>query len=159
MEMPDVVLACRLLINTNILEEKQRLARATAGKLTYANMKKQLRTIHECGCNNSVSEDAKVKIEASYSDDKENTTEMFYSNNSKKGYNRGNNRGFNKRGSSYNTREKENGRNGRRKNSFDRYGNISSCNICESINLWSNDCPENRYEAEMSLFSDDIQEC
>ena len=78
MEMPDVVLACRLLINTNILEEKQRLARATAGKLTYANMKKQLRTIHECGCNNSVSEDAKVKIEASYSDGKENTTEMCF---------------------------------------------------------------------------------
>ena len=78
MEMPDVVLACRLLINTNILEEKQRLARATAGKLTYANMKKQLRTIHECGCNNSVSEDAKVKIEASYSDDKENTREMCF---------------------------------------------------------------------------------
>ena len=78
MEMPDVVLACRLLINTSILEEKQRLARATAGKLTYANMKKQLRTIHECGCNNSVSEDAKVKTEASYSDDKENTTEMCF---------------------------------------------------------------------------------
>ena len=78
MEMPDVVLACRLLINTNISEEKQRLVRATVGKLTYANMKKQLRTIHECGCNNSVSEDAKVKTEASYSDDKENTTEMCF---------------------------------------------------------------------------------
>ena len=40
-------------------------------KLTYANMKKHLTTIHGCGSNGSVSEeDAKIKIEASYSDDK-----------------------------------------------------------------------------------------
>ena len=116
------------------MEEKQGLVRVIKGKLTYANMKKQLRAIHDCGSNDSFSEeDAKLKIEASYSDDKEDTRErnVFYSNSSKKGYNRGNNRGFYKRGSSYNTRrETENKRNERRKNPFERDGNISRCNIC-----------------------------
>ena len=62
------------------------------GKLTYANMMEELRAIHD-----SVSkEDAKIKIEASYNDDKEETRErdVFYSNSSKKGYNCGNDRGF-----------------------------------------------------------------
>ena len=46
------------------------------GKLTYANMKKQLRAIHDCGSNDSVSEqEAKVKNEASYSRDKEDIGE------------------------------------------------------------------------------------
>ena len=39
------------------------------------------------------------------------------------------------------------------------YGNISRCNTCESIYHWSTECPEKRYEAEISLFSNDIQEC
>ena len=69
MDMPDVVLGCRLLIN----------ARTTMGKLTYVNMKKQSRAIHACGSNDSVSEeDAKVKIEASYINDKEDTREMCF---------------------------------------------------------------------------------
>ena len=83
MEMPDVILVYWLLINANISEEKQqRLARETVGKLAYANMKKQLTAIHGCSFNDFVSdEDAKVTIEASYSDDKEDTRErdVFYS--------------------------------------------------------------------------------
>ena len=70
--MSDAIFAYQLLINTNISEENQKLARATMGKLMYLNMKKQLRAIHNCGSNDPVSaEDAKVKIEASYSDDKD----------------------------------------------------------------------------------------
>ena len=97
------------------------------GKLTNANMKKQLRTIHDCGSNDSVSgEDAKVKIETSYSDDKKDTREMFYSNNSKNGYNRGNNSLIREVVVilSYNTkRERENRRNVGRKNPLDKDGN------------------------------------
>ena len=68
--------------------KKNRLRRGTMGKLTYAKMKKQLRALHDCVANDSGSvEDAKVKFEASYSDDKEDTRErdVFYSNSSKKG--------------------------------------------------------------------------
>ena len=138
-----------MLIKANILEEKQRPARATTGNLTYANMKKQLRAIHDCG---SVSgEDAKVTIETSCSDDKKDTRErdVFDSNSSKKRYNRGKSKGFYKSSSSYNTRiEKENRRNGRRKNPLDRDGNISRCNISESPYHWSTNCPENKHETE-----------
>ena len=113
------------------------------GKLTYANMKKQLRATHDCGSNDSVSEDdANVKTEASYSDDKEDTRERdeFYSNSGNKGYNSRNDRVFYKRGSSYNTtRETENRRNGRWKKPLDRDGNMSRCKICESIDHWSTD--------------------
>ena len=79
------------------------------GKLTYVNMMEQLRAIHD----SASKEDAKVKIEESYSDDKEETRErdVFYSNSSKKGNgislltaNCENDRGFYNRGSSYNTR-------------------------------------------------------
>lgn len=115
------------------------------GKLTYANMKKQLRATHDCGSNDSVSEDdANVKTEASYSDDKEDTRERdeFYSNSGNKGYNSRNDRVFYKRGSSYNTtRETENRRNGRWKKPLDRDGNMSRCKICESIDHWSTDSP------------------
>lgn len=41
------------------------------GKLTYVNMMEQLRAIHD----SASKEDAKVKIEGSYSDDKEETRE------------------------------------------------------------------------------------
>ena len=79
------------------------------GKLTYVNMMEQLRAIHD----SASKEDAKVKIEGSYSDDKEETRErdVFYSNSSKRGNgislltaNCENDRGFYNRGSSYNTR-------------------------------------------------------
>lgn len=58
------------------------------GKLSYANMKKQSRALHDCDSNDSVSvEVVKVKIKASYSDEKDYTRErdVFYSNSSKKG--------------------------------------------------------------------------
>ena len=69
MEMSDAIVVYQLLINANIPEERQRLARVTMGKLTYVTMKKQLRAIHDC-CSNYSHEDAKVKTEASCSDDK-----------------------------------------------------------------------------------------
>ena len=125
-------------------------------------MKKQLTAIHGCSFNDFVSdEDAKVTIEASYSDDKEDTRErdVFYSDSCNNSCNLENNRGFYKRGSSYTKRrEIESRRNGRRKNPLDRDGNISHCKLCESVNHCSTDCPEKRHEAEMS-FSNDTQEC
>ena len=42
------VLAYKLLINANISEEKQSMCSATMGKLTFGNIKKQLKVIHDC---------------------------------------------------------------------------------------------------------------
>ena len=44
----DGVLAYKLLINANISEEKQSMCRATMEKLTFGNIKKQLKIIHDC---------------------------------------------------------------------------------------------------------------
>ena len=41
-ELPDAVLAYRLLKSANVSEQKQTLARATISKLTFEDMKKQL---------------------------------------------------------------------------------------------------------------------
>ena len=48
MKYADGVLAYKLLINANISEEKQSMCRATMGKLTFENIKKQLKVIHDC---------------------------------------------------------------------------------------------------------------
>ena len=55
--------------------------------------------------------------------------------------------------------ERENRKNGRQKNPSKRDDDISCCNICESISHWFAYCPEKRNEAEISLLSNDIQEC
>ena len=54
--------------------------------------------------------------------------------------------------------KQKNRRHGGHKNPLDRDGNLSCCNICESIYNWFTDCLEKRHEAEISLFSNDIQE-
>ena len=48
MKYADGVLAYKLLINANISEEKQSMCRANMGKLTFGNIKKQLKVIHDC---------------------------------------------------------------------------------------------------------------
>ena len=48
MKYADGVSAYRLLINANISEEKQSMCRTTTGKLTFGNIKKQLKVIHDC---------------------------------------------------------------------------------------------------------------
>ena len=80
-------LAYRLLINVNISEDKQRLARATMGNLTYVNMKKQLRAIQDCDFNDSVlDEEAKVKLKRHVVMIKQiPDRDMFFSTSNKKG--------------------------------------------------------------------------
>ena len=46
MKYADGVLAYKLLINANISEEKQSMCRAIMGKLTFENIKRQLKVIH-----------------------------------------------------------------------------------------------------------------
>ena len=45
MELPDGVLACRLLTSANLSEQYEPLATATLTELTYDNMKRQLKKI------------------------------------------------------------------------------------------------------------------
>ena len=51
MELPSAVLACKLLINADLPDDKQIMARTTVGELTFENMKRQLKGIHNISGN------------------------------------------------------------------------------------------------------------
>ena len=101
-ELPDGVLAYRLLKSANLSSEHEQLARATLPSLTYANMKNQLKKIFD---NNSTSVPVSVKIEPTYNTT-HNEAEAYYtrgggSNYFRGGFQRGRGR-FNYRGGSGN---------------------------------------------------------
>ena len=88
MKYPDSVLAYKLLINANISEEKQQMCRATMGKLSFENIKKQLKVIHDA----TGMESKSVKSETSEVVVKEEPvfeTENFFGN-AQRGFWRGN---------------------------------------------------------------------
>ena len=68
MELPDGVLACGLLKSANISEQKQTLARATIGKLTFDDMKKQIKAIYDQIGDSSQSSfsEPPIKLEPTY---------------------------------------------------------------------------------------------
>jgi len=101
-ELPDGVLAYRLLKSANLSSEHEQLARATLPSLTYDNMKNQLKKIFN---NNSTSVPVSVKIEPTYNTT-HNEAEAYYtrgggSNSFRGGFQRGRGR-FNFRGGSSN---------------------------------------------------------
>ena len=75
MELPTGVLAYRMLKSANISEEKQQLVRATLDALTYEDMKKKLKAIH-----NIISDDndMKIKLESTYLSNQEEMNEALY---------------------------------------------------------------------------------
>ena len=105
MDLPTGVLAYRMLKSANISEEKQQLVKVTLVALTYKDMKKKLKAIHNSVSNEN--DDGKIKIESSYwtKDDCANN-ESFYSNTNYRfrgmGY-KSNIRGNKDRGKVYNS--------------------------------------------------------
>ena len=113
-ELPDAVLAYRLLKSANVSEEKQTLARATISKLTFEDMKKQLKAIFDQqadSLNQQEYKDVPVKIEPTYhSQDVQNDSEekrvlysksQLHNNNSRgfKGWRGGSSTRYSQRGS------------------------------------------------------------
>ena len=70
-------MAYRLLNNADIGHEREQLARATLAKLTYSNMKDQLRKIFDETCLgfSSPKLDQDIKIES------DSSADVYYSNN------------------------------------------------------------------------------
>ena len=67
MELPDRVLAYRLLKSANTSKEKQQLARATLTELTFDNMRKQLKAIHESASDlYDIQTELPIKVEPVY---------------------------------------------------------------------------------------------
>ena len=96
MTLPSGVLAYRVLKGANLTPEKQQLARATITELTYENMKKQLKAIHDSSSSNSI-DSFEIKPEPTFVNETKDEY-IFYGNSSS---NRGRfnfNRGYNNGG-------------------------------------------------------------
>ena len=173
MALPDAVLAYRLLNNANIGHEReQQLARATLAKLTYSNMKDQLRKIFDETCLGFSS----PKLDQDIKTESDNSADVYYSNNRRQGGNCGRGRmnqrggyvsgGYVSRGRSQ--QSKQHGGSVRKRNPVDADGKITKCIICKSIFHWAKDCPD-RDKAEIppdnektmyvTLFNEEIEHC
>ena len=176
MKYPDSVLAYKLLINANISEEKQQMCRATMGTLSFENIKKQLKVIHDATGMNSKS----VKSETSEVVVKEEPvfeTENFFGNaqrgfwrgnrgtrNSARGAYRGNygargnQRKFLEETDQEQGKQRDNtGTSMKKKNPTDKYGRITRCGFCQSIYHWVRDCPD-KDEEHIGLFTNQNQQ-
>ena len=65
MTLQSAVLTYRVLESANLSSEKQQPARATTAELTYENMKKELKVIHDSSPLNS-SNGFDIKLESAY---------------------------------------------------------------------------------------------
>ncbi len=159
MELTSGVSAYQLLKNANITNEKQQLVRATIGELSYENMQKQLKAIHDHS-DKAEFNSLPVKVEPAYLAAGEEQSLYGcsggrYGNNSR--FMRG--RGFQNRGRfSTNFSSKQ----VRKKNPLDAFGNTSKCAICQSIFHWARDCPDKLHqqeEVQITLFTSAVQDC
>ena len=172
MNYADAVLAYKLLINANISEEKQSMCRATMVKLTFANIKRQLKVIHDStgiGTQND-GQNVTVKEEHVFETEYSDSDNFFAQSNRGPGrpWNRGGrqsrgyrgNYGFNNRGHPQrNWRSMGEPDRDKKKNPLDKYGRVTKCGICQSILHWARDCPdrESGTGEQISLFSNEIQ--
>ena len=173
-ELPSAVLAYRLLKSANLSEEKQQLARATISDLTYDNMKRQLKAIHD-SLPASSNQSLEIKKEPTFV--AETTSDNYFSNNSSNNFSgnksfyhgrynhrRGNynNRGRQGKPNNFNSRDQNTDKWGCKTNPLDSSGNISKSSICHSIYHWYQNCPEkvsensDSYDIKLNLFTKEV---
>ena len=184
LELPDGVLAYRLLRSANLSDAHQQLARATLSSLTYANMQNQLKKIFtDSSCQSVPSATVAVKVEPVNTD-----TEAGYGQADSLFVQRGRaqsvGRGFNRRGRGGGPRfasrpplrgsgtnwtsrggSRDPGPAGQsasqrtraksRQNPRDSKGNVTTCAVCNSWFHWAKDCPDRGEVFEASACSDD----
>ena len=169
MVLPNGVLAYKVLNNANISPEKKQLIRATVLTLTYENMTKQLKAIHDSSGNSVNSNDNfDNKCEPVYYADKS----LDYSHQAPKDGYRGS-RGSNSRNrdsrfpNQFKKQSCSNSENydkwGYKTNPLDKSGNVTCCLICKSIYHWANSCPnkvkDSSEDVNITLFTQEMHEC
>ena len=121
MELPDTVLAFKLLDSCQLsLQEKQLALTATKGDKSYLSMKSALKRIFGDKMNNQNLSERSIKF-------KEESA--FYTGQQRY---QGKSKNFNK----FQTRSKG------KTNPLNKYGKPSRCSICQSIFHWRKDCPD-----------------
>ena len=182
MELPDGVLAYRLLKSANIDSIKQTMVRSSIAKLSLDEVKKQLKAVHDNTVqSSSTATDVAIKLENTYfcedghmNKDEEYNTLYTYSSRGRgrfhgkdsKGYYIANRAGYRGRGIARGkTNDKMNkssdggSKKGHKLNPADAAGNPRQCVICKSIMHFVKDCPHNDdEEEEITLFSNGVQD-
>ena len=160
------MLAFRVLKAANLPRHQEQLAKATITELTLDKMKSQLKKIYGLGTETqSVKEEAKEEVMPALEGDDDDEAKIMYERsytNQRSYRSRGGFRGkpsYGSRGRSSRGSDHFRGSNNQKKgkNPLDNYGNISRCEICESINHWANNCPDRiRSRQETYQLEDDF---
>lgn len=143
-DLPDAVVACRLIKSCNLSEVHFQLALSTTPTMTFENMRNTLKKLFaECG-NNLNTTNRNIVVEASAGSEPGSVGEALYSE--RHGLGGG---AYSARGQSYSRRRPDQGWQGprraagnRRSNPVGRNGRVTTCNICGSIRHWARECPE-----------------
>ena len=163
-EIPDVVLAYRLLKSANITENQHQMVRATIAKITYKDMKEQLKKVCSSSSFLSCSNNQAVEIKSEPAEDtfeadtfygsgySKKTKKLPYSSHvdREKQYYQPKQNPYASNSSRYGTQqsheslqdEKDKFFGIRGKNPLDKFGNNTRCYICDSINHWHQECPD-----------------
>ena len=142
MELPDGVLAYRILNSANLSNEQMTLCRATMTDLTYAEMVKQLKRLFAAAITSTP-----VGAQATYQPKEEpvfynenDNSSVYYGDSRRKNWYRGN--GGRNRRQNNPPRPKKGGNDMKGiLNPVDRDGNITRCRTCDSKYQWQSECP------------------
>ena len=187
MDLPDGVLAYRLLKSANLDDIKQTMVRSSIAKLSLDEVKKQLKAVHDSTIQSSSAStsDLAIKLENAYlcedgdHNEEENSALYTYSSNYR-GRGRfqgrrdsrkdadiritGSSRsGYSRGRAGYKGKASKNADGDTKKthklNPIDAAGNPRQCVICKSIMHFVKDCPHNDDdEEEITLFSNGVQD-
>ena len=152
MELPDGVLAYRLLKSAHLSEQHEQLARATLTELTYDNMKGQLKKIFgDPASLENVSHMPSVKVEPVLQVNEKEEGILFNRNSSFRrgrgrgnflGRGRGNFQGAVKKSEPTSSANLSTHSSRRKKTPINSDGEVSRCNVCGSVFHWASRCPD-----------------
>ena len=136
MELPDPVLAFKLLDSCNLTNQEKQLALTATTDKTLASMKTALKRIF--GGNTTTSQAIAFKDESA----------LYVNNKSKGNYNKR----FNKQ--QFQT-------NKQKPNPLNKYGKTSRCSVCQSIYHWRKNCPHDQAEVNITqdIENKETEEC
>ena len=136
MELPDGVLAYRLLKNANLSANHEQLAKATLSSLSYDSMKVQLKIFF---IDVSSASGSAIKEEIKFEENETLYARPEYSRSQPRPHYRNRNRNRGARGRGHRGNKKQ-------KNRTDTYGNTTTCRICNSWFHYAFNCPDAQAE-------------